>query len=507
MWGGDQVGKTLKSNIDARTRSFSLADQPKSIRDAVKVTKELGFEYLWVDSLCIVQDDEDDKAQEIGKMHSVYQNAELTISAARSKGSKDGFLDLCRPLASVRFKYRGPDGTLGTVIANLKIYHISEPAEPIHGRGWTLQEHLLSKRLLIFGTFGLRWVCQGGSYLDGVQENASGTKTEISEQVSGRGNPAISMQWGDLVDAFTSRALTDYKDRLPAISAIAASYAAKRKPGPYLAGLWTDSLHDDLLWQVSDDEVDSSRDQHSGFPTWSWASMSRPIEYGDYTLHNRVTVVTLEFVSAHVVPMFTGAPFAQVKQGSLRVKGHLAPVQCRAVGLDATANLFEHTEYSPPLWRWAHSRCVHRVAIFDPVPSVTGMSISDIPPNSRPCAGAILDSIASAEDIGQCFCFEVYGLVPGHQQNYRIHDRLPRNEEMSESEESEYESGEDDTQLYSIGLVLKAVDQKNNVFQRIGLYLVEEPNNEESDHLPESPQRPYLEDWIRSCDKVTVDIV
>lgn len=450
-WGGDQVGKTTKANVAPRAQVFSLKDQTKSIRDAVAVARELGFQYLWIDSLCIVQNDNEDMARELGRMHHVYQNAHLTISAARSKASKDGFLGRCQPLRAVSFKYRGPDGTLGTVVAHLK--------------------------------------------------------AGDSERIADRGNPAQSMEWGEVVGRFSSRSLTDHNDRLPAVSAIAATFSAVRNPGQYLAGRWETSLHDDLLWQVDDLKPSVSRDQQPSFPSWSWASMGGPVEYSDYQFHNRLTVATLEFTSASVPPTFSKAPFGQVKHGVLHVAAHLVPVRCRAVGHEAIEAAFESVvedeESFTPLWRWAHSHASGRTAIFDPLPS----AVSHIPPNLDPCAGAILDSVADLGDAEQYFLLEVYGLVSGQHQRYSIRDRRPQLEDDSEEDDDWSGSEQEDTQLFSIGLVLRALDETKQTFSRIGLYLVEEPNSDTRDHIPESPRRPHLENWIRSYNKTLVSIV
>ena len=63
-----------------------------SIRDAIKVTRELGFRYLWIDALCIVQDDDMEKAREISRMYKIYINAVFTIIASRSRSVTEGLL-------------------------------------------------------------------------------------------------------------------------------------------------------------------------------------------------------------------------------------------------------------------------------------------------------------------------------------------------------------------------------------------------------------------------------
>lgn len=91
-WGGPQEFRTTKKDLAARIEGFQLDNLPHALQDAVIVTRELGISYLWVDSMCIVQDDVEDKFREISGMRHIYKEAVLTISASNSKAANDGFL-------------------------------------------------------------------------------------------------------------------------------------------------------------------------------------------------------------------------------------------------------------------------------------------------------------------------------------------------------------------------------------------------------------------------------
>ena len=91
-WGGSIRRSLSVANIDHYQRGLAVASLPKSIQDAIHVTRELNIRYLWVDALCIVQDLEDDKQHEIGRMQAVFQNATVTIVAACSPAATGGFL-------------------------------------------------------------------------------------------------------------------------------------------------------------------------------------------------------------------------------------------------------------------------------------------------------------------------------------------------------------------------------------------------------------------------------
>ncbi|KKY37621.1 putative het domain-containing protein [Diaporthe ampelina] len=246
-------GKTLTTNLANRIRGFNLREQDKTIRDAVEVTRYLGLRYLWIDALCIVQDDPHDKAREIGRMHEVYQRATLTVSASRAQASTQGFLGTCTPIFSQRLRYIGPGGGAeGSVIASVTAPNTSLSTEPINTRGWTLQEHLLSRRVLIFGTYGLKWACNHIREFDGSQEDQGWATAEEMVGLSHHDGAYASrvLTWHEVVAKFRERHLTAHEDRLPAVSAVAAAYKRLRNPGRYMAGLWSSTLPEDLLWEV-----------------------------------------------------------------------------------------------------------------------------------------------------------------------------------------------------------------------------------------------------------------
>ncbi|KAK4445202.1 heterokaryon incompatibility protein-domain-containing protein [Podospora aff. communis PSN243] len=287
-WGtGVHEHTTTTSNLAERLIGLDLSKMPQTLQDAVETTRKIGFQRLWVDSLCIVQDDENDKAAQIGDMHKIYASAALTISAAKSSSSDEGFLTPCWPPSqSFRLRYKTPTQDHGSVV--LARYH-RRGGEPIHNRAWTLQEHLLSARLLVFGTHGLRWSCRTAKHYNGAQ-HAPDYSYNMAEQTYRAGKIPMASElasagaswghrsgasWQQLVEEFCRRSLTYPEDRLPALSAIAAKYS-EMGAGRYLAGLWESSIHSDLLWSVLPSEGRNprySRDNCSGFPTWSWASM------------------------------------------------------------------------------------------------------------------------------------------------------------------------------------------------------------------------------------------
>ncbi|KAI1127943.1 heterokaryon incompatibility protein-domain-containing protein [Nemania abortiva] len=162
-WGGDQLYKTTRSNVDSRGSGISWGEIPQTIRDAIRVTAGVGLSYLWVDSLCIIQDDEQGKLRDIAQMPRIYGHATVTIVASRSKGALEGFLHDINPPELIAFTsevpYRCPTGELGTVYLVEDGEGHSMP-EPIDDRGWTLQGNHLSSTVVTFESRQSSIICQ-----------------------------------------------------------------------------------------------------------------------------------------------------------------------------------------------------------------------------------------------------------------------------------------------------------------------------------------------------------
>jgi hypothetical protein len=152
VWGEDQSSKTTKANLVRHETSILLSTLPKTIRDAVQVTRQIGVAFLWVDSLCIVQDDPEEVAQEVANMAPYYANSILTISAAAANNCQEGFLhrpdpDKAVPNVNENFDlpFRSEESPRGSIMLRTPRLPCREA---IDFRAWTLQEGLLATRLV-----------------------------------------------------------------------------------------------------------------------------------------------------------------------------------------------------------------------------------------------------------------------------------------------------------------------------------------------------------------------
>lgn len=160
---------TTRSSIDSRKRGFSLEDMPPTFRDAVKATRKLGLRYLWIDSLCIIQNDTEDWERQSKMMGDIYYRSAVTIMAATNQASSgnpeqeqphEGFLS--RPPApeppTVQLDYFDQDWTQkGKWFIRGQKRHHSESLD-LFTRGWVMQEQLLSRRKLMYAPDQLIWV-------------------------------------------------------------------------------------------------------------------------------------------------------------------------------------------------------------------------------------------------------------------------------------------------------------------------------------------------------------
>jgi hypothetical protein len=154
---------TLKHNINALKKNIPYKSLPKNFQDAVRVTRALGVSYLWIDSLCIIQDDGKDWENEAGKMEDVFASSYVTIAATSATSSVAGFLGARhdRPCITVRTHN-------GHLYLSQAIDDFRTDVEKgvLNTRGWVFQERALSRRTVHFTSNQLYWECGKGIHCE-----------------------------------------------------------------------------------------------------------------------------------------------------------------------------------------------------------------------------------------------------------------------------------------------------------------------------------------------------
>ncbi|KAK2046748.1 heterokaryon incompatibility protein [Colletotrichum somersetense] len=290
---------------------------------ALRVVRQLGQRYLWIDSLCIIQGKGSEGAHvadwkaEAPLMHKVYRNSFCNITAADSRNHTEG---LFRPrqqrpgFAPVHYASSGGGGAPSKVFGDAAVWRVLEHdhwdrgllSRHLYTRGWVFQERLLSPRLLHFGAGQVFWDCAALSASESLPDGLPAALDDASaaavhrswrRQLQGAtlsvpslaGSTADSPRgfWADAVRAYTACDLTFPGDRLAAVWGV-AKLVRDALGEEYGAGLWTNGLHEQLAWRVVADDRRAGgkageRGEGNGggggvFPSWSWASVRGAVE-------------------------------------------------------------------------------------------------------------------------------------------------------------------------------------------------------------------------------------
>lgn len=280
-WGQSLTVKTTTANkFEHETIGIEIQNMPATFQDAIDVTSKLGIRYLWIDALCIVQNDKDDWETEAITMCDIFAHSRVTISAAKSSSSAEHFLE--RPVdetLTLDFHSALKPDIFGEYSIRLEPRHVKPANEDTTetawvSRAWVWQEQIMSTRQVVFGNKTLQFRCGSGTFLEDG-------RWEMNELMA---TYQFVDFWLDSVETYSSRKLTYASDRLKAISGAArfieGLHHMDGKPKRYLAGVWEDNyLPAQLSWVY--DESSLSCTELMGLlqdkeryiaPSWSWAS-------------------------------------------------------------------------------------------------------------------------------------------------------------------------------------------------------------------------------------------
>lgn len=357
VWGGDQPLKTTSKNLLAHRQGMPFAALPATIQDAIEVTRRLRIRFIWIDSLCIIQDDANDKSIELAKMPEYYSGAAFTIVAGHARSVREGFLrnkTLPANYSSFAFKlpYRTPDGRLGSVNLVSRRRDLLSHL-PINTRGWTYQETLLSSHLVVFHQQGIELCCNrechgsANSYVKQVTNQDFTWLKRLAAESPSQGEILLAA-WLNILFSYSRRNLTDPNDKMLAISGIATEMG-RHLPYTYMGGLWVPqdkqkwpTLIPQLLWYIGSEHSEYDPDTTYGTldvvlcqrskrpkiyraPSWSWASVEGNHGYSASIPVPPDTreVIHFEVRNVSVDLEQTRAPFGAVKAGKLVVRTRL----------------------------------------------------------------------------------------------------------------------------------------------------------------------------------------
>ncbi|KAI1380647.1 heterokaryon incompatibility protein-domain-containing protein [Hypoxylon crocopeplum] len=290
--GKIRLVRTTLSTLEHYEQGILETELPKTYRDAIRVATYLGFQYLWIDALCIVQDDPHEWASEAMRMAGIYQTSQLTISASSAADSHGGlFLEppdwkIFRASISRWSSSNGdspqPSDNIVSVMRREDVERVWSCLKdgPLTSRGWVLQERIFACRTVHFTQDQFLWQCRSC-----VDTESGATGAYNLQSVTGlyrldgeEGNQNWSRDfWWPLVEDYSKRKFTYEKDRLPAMAGFVA-FIERRFSETSILGLWKGTLPFDLLWTISNGPFINRPITGLSIPSWTWLSSTRGVQ-------------------------------------------------------------------------------------------------------------------------------------------------------------------------------------------------------------------------------------
>ncbi|PVH67961.1 HET-domain-containing protein, partial [Cadophora sp. DSE1049] len=354
---------TLSENLEQRMRGIPMPILPRTFQDAVIVTRGLGLRYLWIDSLCIIQNSKADWEKEASQMADIYKSSYVTIAAESSPDSYGGmlnervpdfepielpFISTTRNIRSSMYVRAALDDWETCITG--AVYSTST----LCSRAWVLQESVLAPRTIHFSAQQMFWQCRSRSLAEGDmmpipfnpgERSWSWSQNKrflapietIPEKMGNLYTKGITktdiryLQWYSITRNYSARKLTFASDVLPALVGLATEFN-RHLTDQYVAGLWRRDLLRGLLWTVQDPErADEAKPYRA--PSWSWASIVGEIdELGDTTPCIRLVeqyhaqIIDVQVTpAAHTRIASDGNYYGEIVAGVLSIRGRWRP--------------------------------------------------------------------------------------------------------------------------------------------------------------------------------------
>lgn len=325
-WGGADLLTLRESCVDNMKEGIVWSSLPKTFQDAVTVTMWFRIKYLWIDSLCIIQDSREDWERESKRMKQIYKNSFLTIAATKAVDPTRGLFvdrnpDVVR-ISKVHAQWsRELKGDYLFVYCHLWEDEIVR--SPLLKRAWVCQERLLSRRILHFGRSQLFWECQDLEACETFPESLPPKIHEASSLLSKRlllfnGEDSHKENWGSIVSQYSNGNLTNISDRCIAFAGIVEELQAFAQ-SEYVAGFWRHNLEHQLLWSITHLRR-TVRPQSYLAPSWSWLSIDGEVFPTQFFEGKPL----LEILDVSVT--YSGDnPLGPIKHGYINARGILGP--------------------------------------------------------------------------------------------------------------------------------------------------------------------------------------
>jgi Heterokaryon incompatibility protein (HET) len=284
---------TTRETLLQRLAGIAMESLPQTFQDTVVVVKSIGLRYLWIDSLCIIQDDDDDWRKESVKMNEVFEKAYLTIAASHAKDSTDGLFCQREDLYYLKAAFFDQRGMHADTIWlgaswNVDLGTLDHPDDgALCKRAWVLQEWVLSRRIIFFTRGFLFWFCRESSIDETGEHRSMKWSMSILNEIAADHPESIAsnlrlstgpiddnsrrqQQWYHLAENFSHRDITYATDRLMALDGLRAEHKLIRPGDSYILGHWKQELFVSLCWTTKN----ANRLINPLLvPSWAWPSV------------------------------------------------------------------------------------------------------------------------------------------------------------------------------------------------------------------------------------------
>ena len=341
--------------LESRKVSIPFMSPPRTFQDAVIITRKLGIRYLWIDSLCILQDSRDDWEKESMVMGQVYVSGYVNIAARGAINAISGCFVTREPeTPACRLTYESPDKCVtGSMYIRDPSYQLERLRDaPLDKRGWVLRERLLSPIIVHYGRQQLYWECveatirQDGKHYDVATDDLrAGLDFKQSLDFDATGYPSTGkepvldepsqrkqlvaaklLQWYNVVTEYTRRGLTFNSDKLAAIAGIARTFHTKTG-ATYIAGLWKEDLIAGLAWFLAKPGGETISER---LPSWSWARWKGVVHFWSKARGLPLPMLddACNLVSVECTPLTPSNPYGDV-YAKIFVRGRILVVAYR----------------------------------------------------------------------------------------------------------------------------------------------------------------------------------
>ncbi|KAI0555111.1 heterokaryon incompatibility protein-domain-containing protein [Xylaria curta] len=416
-WGDGERFITARDNFEEHQNRIPLKLVPKTFAHTFQVTRELGYRYVWIDALCIIQDDDDDLERELANMGEIYRHATFTIFAEGASSVSRGLFQqrdpyLYRPCAvdvktTTEKETIAEHLTLGTIITGENY---------LKKRGWILQEEVLTSRCLSFGK-QMSWRCTTSE----ASETTPNPRQRKTALMHGRATCEDKLKmwlyasaqmgnaprekwfrwnqydaWYSVIEEYSTKDLSYVTDHLRALSGLADLFRRVHH-ATYVAGLWREDLQLGLAWYVASNDPRPVKKAGDQKLSWSWASVGLVrLKFRSWTAFSTQVVSDgAEILDASCNPMHEANPAGGVVDGILKLRTRMKKLRLfwsteyvvnrtefsygNYSGTETTTmTRGEHPRFTARVFELGSSRFVGEVALDRPMSTQCGIDIGEV---------------------------------------------------------------------------------------------------------------------------------